>query len=114
MFVIIPILVFLGTAYGGYVLSTQIKKGKDILSPVLNYHRYSAIAGIIILAIVIGFTDTTNLSIAAFVIILGAFFGGFFLFRMVFKNQAPPMLIIYGHGGIAIMGIVLLMATVFI
>jgi len=113
MYIIIPIIVFLGTAYGGYVLSNQIKKEKSILSPVLDFHRYSAIAGIIILAIVILFSDTTNLSIAAFVILLGAFFGGVFLFRLVFKNQLPPMLMIYGHGGIAIMGIVLLITTLF-
>ena len=114
MSVIISILVFLGTACSGYVLSTQIKKEKDILSPVLDFHRYSALAGIIILAIVIAFIDTTKLVMAAFIIILGAFIGGIFLFRLVFNNQAPPMLVVYGHAGIAIMGIVLLMTTVFI
>jgi|GEM_PF-6258382 len=114
MFVIIPIIVFLGTAYGGYVLSTQIKKETGILSPILDFHRYSALVGIIILALIIGFTESTKLVIAAFIIILSAFIGGIFLFRLVFKNQAPPMLVVYGHAGIAIMGIVLLMTTVLI
>ena len=114
MLSIIPILVFLGTAYGGYVLSIQIKKEANITSPILDFHRYSALAGIIILALIIGFTEVTKLVIAALIIISGAFIGGFFLFRLVFKNQTPPMLVVYGHAGFAIMGIVILMVTVLI
>ncbi|HEY9135597.1 MAG TPA: hypothetical protein VIM85_07370 [Pseudomonadales bacterium] len=114
MLIIIPTLVFLGTAYAGYVLANEIKQKKGVLAPVLAMHRYSALAGIAILAVIISFSEITPLTIAAFVTLLTAGLGGFFLFRLIYKNQPPPMLIVYGHAGIAITGILILVAAFFI
>lgn len=114
MLIIIPILVFLGTAYAGYVLVNEVKQKKGVLKPVLYMHRYSALAGVIVLATIITFTETTRLTIAALAILVAAGAGGFILFRLVFKDQDPPMLMVHVHAGIAITGILVLIATAFI
>lgn len=114
MLIIIPTLVFLGTAYAGYVLANEIKQKKGVLAPVLDMHRYSALAGMAILAIIISFSEITRLTIAAFVALLAAGLGGLFLFRIAYKGQQPPMLMVYGHAGIALTGILMLIAAFFI
>lgn len=112
MLAIFPLLVFLGTAYAGYVLVGQIREEKGALPPALNMHRFSALVGVVFLGMVIGFTETSKLTIVALVILIGAMAGGLSLFRLLYKDSSPPLIMIYGHAGFAIMGMVMLLVSV--
>jgi len=109
---IIPLLAFIGVAYAGYFMANEIRTGKGVLAPIRDLHRYAALGGLAVVAVVLLLTEQNDYVYLAGGIILAAAIGGFSLFRFLFAGKQKPMLAVYAHASLGITGILALIFAI--
>ena len=109
---VIPLLVFVGVAYAGYLMANEIRTKKGVLAPILDLHRYSALAGMALMAGILIFTHQSSYSYIAGGIILATVLGGFSLFRIIFSGKQKPIIVVYAHASLGCMGILALIVAI--
>ncbi|MBL4608103.1 MAG: hypothetical protein JKY01_09790 [Pseudomonadales bacterium] len=95
-------LVFMGTGYAGYLLSTSHKRNTKPLDFLRTVHRFGAILGLVCFGIYLLTNEGNTLLTAGFVLFLVTLLAGFTLFRGLYPQQQKPMMLIYIHASAAI------------
>lgn len=105
---VIALLIFIGVAYAGYFMADEIRTKKGVLAPIRDIHRYAAFLGLAVIAGVLLFTQEDTYADIAAAILLATAVGGLSLFRVLFKEKHKPMLAVYAHASLGVIGVLAL------
>lgn len=109
----IAFVIFALVAAGGVTMALMIAAKKPIPSFMPPGH---GLAGLVALAVLLAANligpDTTERAWWAFGVFAAGFSGAALLFRVIFKNK-PPLLMVAGHGSIGAIGLYLLYGVAF-
>lgn len=99
-------------ALGGLVLATSVQRDK--LAPwVLSVaHALLGASGLVFLILVMVQGSAPQRVLVAFILLLAAALGGFFLASYHLRKQFPPRAAVFAHAGIAILGFLVLLTLV--
>ena len=109
---VLSLLAFFGVAYAGYFMANEIRSKKGVLAPIRDLHRYSALGGLTVIGGVLLLTEQNGYVCIAGAILLAAALGGFGLFRVLFANKQRPMLAVYAHASLGVIGILTLIVAI--
>ncbi|MDN5862347.1 MAG: hypothetical protein L0H19_02750 [Salinisphaera sp.] len=105
---------FAAAALGGAYMTVQIAKGAAVPASLGKGHGMAALAALVILflANLLGREATPALAWWAFIVFLAGFVGGITVIAQVFEHR-PPLWFAALHGGLAVVGLILLFGTAF-
>lgn len=106
------LIIFAVAAVGGIVLANNVLRGKLAPWAVSLLHALLGATGLVLVLIAL-LNGTSNPVRVAFVILVIAALGGFYLASLHLRKKIAPAAVVITHALIAIAGFLLLLGTVF-
>lgn len=106
----IALIVFAIAALGGLYLATHVLRGKFAPWAVSLVHAALGAVGLILLIVMLVQGAGTPRLLIAFIILVVAALGGFFLASLHMRKQLPPKAVVVVHAGIAVIGFLTLLS----
>lgn len=108
---ILAVVLLLGVAGFGSLMGSRISAGTPYPASWGPMHGAGAALALIMLLIALLQAGTT-LGWIAFIVLAAGFAGGALLFGVLYRNKARPKAMVMMHGGIATLGLILLLIDV--
>lgn len=106
------LIIFAIGALGGLYLASYVLGGKLAPWPVSLLHAALGAIGLLILIYAAVTSGISHAAVAAFIILVVAALGGFYLASMHLRNVIAPKGIVVIHAGIAVIGFLTLLGVV--
>jgi hypothetical protein len=106
------LLIFALAAVGGLILAAHVLRHTFAPWALSALHALLGAIGLILLIVLLVQGSTPQQILVAFILLLVAALGGFFLASFHMRKKLPPKAIVITHAGIAVIGFLTLLSVV--
>lgn len=106
------LLIFAIAAIGGLILAAHVLRDKFAPWALSVLHALLGAIGLIVLIVMLLQGNAVQQVLVAFIILLIAALGGFFLASFHARKQLPPKAVVIVHAGLAVIGFLTLLSAV--
>lgn len=107
------LVIFAIGALGGLALVTYVLRGRLAPWPLSLLHAALGAAGLLLLLYVGFITGLSRAALTALVILVVAALGGFYLASIHLRGKVAQKPVVFVHAGVAVIGFLTLLGTVF-
>ncbi len=106
------IIIFAIAALGGLILASHVLRNKFAPWALSLLHALLGAVGLILLIVALVQGVTSQPVLTAFILLLIAALGGFFLVSIHARKQLPPKAVVIVHAAVAVIGFLVLLSVV--
>lgn len=106
------IIIFAIAALGGLILASHVLRNKFAPWALSLLHALLGAVGLILLIVALVQGVTSQPVLTAFILLLIAALGGFFLVSFHARKQLPPKAVVIVHAAVAVIGFLVLLSVV--